>query len=87
MLLTEKQFRKIVGGKIFTVKFKKKDGTIRTLNGRLGVKKHLRGGKIRFNASEKNNVIVYDLKNKGYRSFNLSRLNYLKCGGEVVNES
>jgi hypothetical protein len=80
MLLTEEKFKKIVGGKIFTVKFTKKDGSIRTLNGRLGVKRHLRGGKIRYNASEKNNVIVYDLKNKGYRTLNLSSLELLKCG-------
>ena len=31
-------------GKFITVSFIKKDGTARTLNGRIGVTKHLKGG-------------------------------------------
>jgi len=33
-------------GKFFTIKFVKKNGELRELNGRLGVKKHLKGGEL-----------------------------------------
>ena len=55
-------------GKIFTVTFIKKDGTIRELNGRLGVIKHLKGGSSTLNPEEY--ITVYDLKAEGYRAIN-----------------
>lgn len=55
-------------GKMITVTFIKKDGTQRTLNGRLGVKKYLKGGKLNSNTAEYINI--YDVQNKGYRSIN-----------------
>jgi hypothetical protein len=55
-------------GKIFTVKFIKKDGTIRKLNGRLGVEKYLKGGNCTL--SKEKFIIVYDLQAKGYRAVN-----------------
>lgn len=80
MLLTEEKFRKVVGSKFFTVKFKKKDGTTRILNGKLGVKKHLKGGEKKYDASSLGYITVYDAKNKGYRTLNLATLQELKCG-------
>ena len=53
-------------GKIFTVTFVKKDGSIRVLNGRLGVTKHLKGGQCTLNKDKF--IIVYDLKSEGYRA-------------------
>lgn len=53
-------------GKIFTVTFVKKDGSIRVLNGRLGVTKHLKGGACTLDKDKF--IIVYDLKSEGYRS-------------------
>lgn len=55
-------------GRFLTVEFMKKDGSLRKINGRLGVKKYLRGG----NSTLDNNkfIIFYDLKNKGYRAIN-----------------
>lgn len=53
-------------GKIFTVTFVKKDGTIRVLNGRLGVTKDLRGGECTLDKDKF--IIVYDLKSEGYRA-------------------
>ena len=55
-------------GKIFTVTFTKKDGTIRVMNGRLGVEKYLKGGKCTVNKD--NFIIMYDLQSKGYRALN-----------------
>ena len=53
-------------GKIFTVTFLKRDGSIRVLNGRLGVTKHLKGGQCTLDKDKF--IIVYDLKSEGYRA-------------------
>lgn len=53
-------------GRIFTVTFIKKDGTVRVLNGRLGVEKHLKGGVCTLDKDKF--IIVYDLKAEGYRA-------------------
>ena len=53
-------------GKIFTVKFTKKDGTIRVMNCRLGVTKHLKGGVSTLNPDKY--ITVYDMQAKGYRA-------------------
>ena len=55
-------------GKIFTVEFIKKDGSLRTLNGRLGVTKHLKGGTSTLNPDKF--ITVFDLKTKAYRAVN-----------------
>ena len=55
-------------GKIITVQFIKKDGSIRTLNGRIGVTKHLKGGECTLDKEKF--IIMYDLKNNGYRAIN-----------------
>lgn len=59
MIDTTKFIRK-ANGRFFTVTFMKKDGTIRTINGRTGV---------RNSAVETDKYfIVYDLRTKGFRS-------------------
>lgn len=55
-------------GKIFTVVFLKKDGSLRELNGRLGVTKHLKGGSSTLDPDKY--ITVYDLRSKGYRAVN-----------------
>lgn len=55
-------------GKIFTVEFIKKDGSLRILNGRLGVTKHLKGGTSTLNPDKF--ITVYDLKTQAYRAVN-----------------
>lgn len=53
-------------GKIMTVKFVKKDGSLRVMNCRLGVTKHLKGGASTLNPDKF--ITVYDLKSEGYRA-------------------
>lgn len=53
-------------GKIMTVKFIKKDGSLRVMNCRLGVTKHLKGGTSTLNPDRF--ITVYDLKSEGYRA-------------------
>ena len=62
-------------GKFFGVHFIKKDGTLRKLNGRFNVTKHLRGGK-RKNQND-SHLIVWDVINKGYRTIDTGTI--LRC--------
>lgn len=51
-----------------TVTFQKADGTIRKMNCRMGVTKHLKGGKSTLDASKY--VTVYDMQKAAYRAVN-----------------
>ena len=70
---------KATEGKFFTVVFVKKDGTTRTMNCRLGVTKHLKGGVSTLNAEQY--LTVYDMKSEGYRAVNLATIVSVTCGG------
>jgi hypothetical protein len=50
-------------GKFFTARFVKKDGTIRTITGRTGVKKNLKEGaaKRKYNPAAFNNIPVFEV--------------------------
>lgn len=73
-------------GKIFTVTFRKKDGSLREMNARMGVQKHLRSdGKVASTTSHISKyATVYDMKAKGYRNINLETLEKFKCGDKEV---
>ena len=55
-------------GRIFTVTFTKKDGTIRKMNCRMGVTKYLKGGKCTLDKNKY--IIVFDMQNNAYRAVN-----------------
>lgn len=59
-------------GKIMTIKFIKKDGSLRIMNCRLGVTKHLKGGTSTLNPDKF--ITVYDLKSEGYRAIDKSTI-------------
>ena len=75
-------------GRFFTVVFKKKDGSYRTMNCRTGVHKHLKGGKATFNAQDKAQgdwtVGVWE-NQKGYRCFKASQVVSITTNGLTVN--
>ena len=66
-------------GRFFTVEFIKKDGTTRTLNGRLGVEKYLKGGDCTLDREKF--VIVYDIQKKDYRAVNRETILSVKIDG------
>lgn len=68
----------------FTVSFIKKDGTKRTMNARLGVKKHLKGG-VSTTKNYSNLLTVYDCTNKGYRNINLDKVYHIKANKKEYN--
>ena len=81
---TKELLIQFVGSQFFTAKFVKKDGTERTMNGRLGVTKHLHGGKS--TTDDKDNLLtVYDLQKEGYRCVNLETLRELRCHGRTMH--
>jgi hypothetical protein len=60
----------IVGndGKIFTVFFVKKNGELRKMNCRMGVKRYLKGGEKKYKPKDHNLITVFDLEKMQYRS-------------------
>lgn len=79
-----KILKKIIGNQFFTATFVKKDGTIRTMNCRLGVKKHLKGGSLNHDPEKLNHLIVYDIVTKAYRTINLDTLIDIKFKGQTI---
>ena len=79
------ELRQIVGEtKIFTVEFIKKDNTLRVMNCRLGVKKHLRGGELPYDAKAKNLLPVFDLQKGEYRIINVDTLKKVTFEGKDI---
>jgi hypothetical protein len=81
-------------GKFFTVTFIKKDGSERVMNARLGVKKYLRGGTLKYDPSAFNYITVFDMGVKDYRIVNANTITNLKIGkneytvsDELINEN
>lgn len=61
-------------GRFFSVSFVKKDGTERKMTARLGVKKDIKGVGLKFNPTERNLIVVFDIHKKAYRMINLSTI-------------
>lgn len=76
-----KQFKKLVGNKIFSVEFIKKDGSLRKMVCRLGVKKHLKGGELGYDAEALNYLTVFDLQSEEYRTINVNTLKTITFEG------
>lgn len=61
-------------GRIFGVTFIKKDGTVRNMTARLGVRKDIKGVGLSFNPDERNLIVVFDMHKRAYRMVNLSTI-------------
>jgi molybdenum cofactor biosynthesis enzyme len=72
---------KAMGNKIFTVTFTKKDGTVRVMNARRGVKKGVTGVGLAYDAAEKGLITVYDMKKRQFRSVNVDTVQTVKTVG------
>jgi hypothetical protein len=70
-------------GEFFTVTFvKRTDGSTRTLNGRLGVRRYLKGGDLPYDAASKELLPVFDAQKNGYRMIDLRSILSAKIGGQ-----
>ena len=72
-------------GEFFSVDFIKKDGSIRTMICRTGVKKGLKGGELAFDPNEYGLAVVYEMDVEGYRMINLNTIMRLKIAGKEYN--
>ena len=70
---------------IFSVVFLKKNGELRPMTCKLGVKKHLKGGILKYNPGEMNNLIVFDMQKDDYRKINLDTLMHISMKGVEYN--
>lgn len=68
-------------GKIFNITFIKKNGDVRSMNARLGVTKHLRGGQLNYDPASRGYLIVYSMDDSGYRTVNLANIIRIKTNG------
>lgn len=79
--LTAEEFREVVKDKIFSAEFEKLDGTIRKIVCRLKVTAHLKGGEMTYDPKTRNNLVVFDMKIKQYRTIPFDRLRNIKYNG------
>ena len=82
--VTPKAFADFVGDKIFTATFIKKDGSVRVMNCRREVKKHLKGGERAWDFEKKGYISVYDLQAEDYRVINTATLIKVVANGETL---
>lgn len=80
--MKKEKIKKLVGNKMFTVVFEKKDGTLRKLNGRLKVTKHLKGGSKSYNDDDFNYITVYEVSKQQYRTVNCDKIKSFKFAGK-----
>ena len=69
-------------GKVFGIKFIKKDGSNRTMNCRLGVKKYLKGGTNTTSHINKY-LTVFSINDGNYRNVNMETVTSISGCGEV----
>lgn len=77
-------FKTEVKGNFFRACFLKKDGTIREMTARFGVKKHLKGGELTYNPEDFNYIVVFDVEKEAYRTINMDKLIFLRYNGKEV---
>lgn len=71
-------------GKFLTVTFRKKDGTTRTLNGRIGVKFNGKPSEARFDGVNQPYYLLWSPQERGYRRIKADEIIALASGGLVV---
>jgi len=65
-----------------TVTFEKKDGSLRTINGRFNVKKHLKGGTCTLDKDKF--FIIYSMADAGYRAINKEKVKSIMVDGMAI---
>lgn len=83
---TVEDFKQFVGnnGRLFSVTFKKLDGSERNMVARLDVKKYLKGGSTLYNPASRNNIIVFSMQDGAYRTINIDRLLRVKAFNTAI---
>lgn len=66
-------------GRFVGIDFVKKDGSARSLNGRLGVAKHCGSGTASTEREDLPYLVMYDMKAEGYRAVNLATVGKVRA--------
>ena len=61
-------------GKIFSVEFFKKDGELRKMNARIGVKKGVNGKGLKYDPFERGYLVAFDMGKDSFRTINLNTI-------------
>lgn len=72
-------------GKFVSVRFEKLNGDTRTLVGRLGVKKFLKGGQNKVEAMDRPYLTIFDIKLMKYRTINLATITEIRAQNHVYS--
>lgn len=75
---------KATNGQFFTVTFRKKDGKLRKMNCRIGVKCHLKSTASATTSHYRNYITVWDRPSKAYRTINLDTITEFRGNGTVI---
>jgi len=70
-------------GRIFSVKFTKKDGSERSMNCRRGVSKGVTGEGMKYDPEKYNLIPVFDMANDGFRMINASTISEVTIQGKT----
>lgn len=86
-MLTKEEFTELVGNRFFSVSFTKRDGSLRSLTGRLGVRKYIKGSG---RPLPENLLLVWERVPKEelggrYRSFYPESIILVKVGGKTYH--
>lgn len=73
----------LLGDKIFTVTFIKKDGTVRVMNARRGVKKGVKGVGMSYDPFSKGLIPVFDMQKDAFRMINAATILEIKAEKKV----
>lgn len=68
-------------GKIFNITFKKIDGKVRSINARLGVKSYSNGKGLKYNPSDRGNLIIFSMNDCGWRTVKVQNIISIKDRG------
>ena len=71
-----------MGEKIFTITFVRKDGSVRVMNARRGVKKGVKGVGMSYNPTEKGLIVVFDMQKEAFRMVNAKTVLEIKADKE-----
>ncbi len=81
-----KEIRSRAEDTIFSCHFIKKDGSLRKMVCRLGVKKGVKGVGMSYDPTEKGLLCVYDMQKLAFRMINLRTIIKMQIKGEVLYE-
>ncbi len=70
-------------GKFVSVDYVKGDASTRTLTGRLGVKKFLKGGSNKVEAADRPYLTMFDIQLRQYRTVNLASVSEVRALGRI----